>query len=251
MSADYARKLDFLPSTSTTQKKGANKKTNVVKAPEKLSYDKTPEELAESVAADVKRQLAPKRPEPKKILPLETVLKVVRNLSTGPPPLPDLPDDYIRCIQKTYSQQRQEEEAAYKLKREQERTAKSGKQVAQLGEQANQSIPPLKVMPDKEVHHDTGRIGDSGYPIEYQYAWTYVNGKSLVRPEAVQFLTTQLRQLHQWYMKAAKAGHDHLWVAYRKEHYFRDDAIYVQFSEIFQLFNQDALDKALVSCYCL
>ena len=112
------------------------------------------------MAAEFKRQLAPKRPEPKKVVPLETALKVVRNLSTGPPQPPDLPDDYVRCIEKTYSQHKEEEEAAYKLKREQERTAKSGKQVAQLGKQANQSIPPLKVMPDKEVHHDTGTIGD-------------------------------------------------------------------------------------------
>ena len=100
-------------------------------------------------------------------------------------------------------------------------------------------------MPDKEVHHDTG------LPISDQYAWRYVHGQSLVRPEAVKFLPTQLRLLHQWYMKAAKDGQDHLWVAYRKEHYFTDDAMYIPFSDIFQLFNQDAIDKALVSCYCL
>ena len=143
---------------------------------------------------------------------------------------------------------KQEKEAAYRLKREQMQTAKCGKQVAQLGEQANQSIPPLKVMPDKEVHHDTGTIGD---PIEYQYACTYVYGRSLVRPEQVNSLTTQLRRLHHWYENAAAAGHDVFWVSYKKEHYFTDDAMYIPFSENFQLFNQDALDKALVSCYCL
>ena len=95
-------------------------------------------------------------------------------------------------------------------------------------------------MPDKEVHHDTGTIGD---PIEYQYAWTYVYGRSLVRPEQVDSLTTQLRRLHQWYEKAAKAGHDVFWVSYKKEHYFTDDAMYIPFSEIFQLFNQDASTK--------
>ena len=104
-------------------------------------------------------------------------------------------------------------------------------------------------MPD--VQHDTGRIGDTGHPIEYQYAWTYVHGRSLFRPEQLESLTTQLRRLHQWYEKATKAGHDVFWVSYRKEHYFTDDAMYVPFSENFQLFNQDALDKALVSCYCL
>ena len=29
---------------------------------------------------------------------------------------------------------------------------KSGKQIAQLGEQDVQSVPPLKVFPDKDVH---------------------------------------------------------------------------------------------------
>ena len=52
-------------------------------------------------------------------------------------------------------------------------------------------------------------------------------------------------------MKAAKDGQDHLWVAYKKEHYFKANAMFVEFSEIFQLIKQDALDKALVSCYCL
>ena len=120
--------------------------------------------------------------------------------------------------------------------------------VAQLGEQAKQSISPLKVISDKKVHHDTGTIGG---PQKYQYAWTYVLGKSLVRPEEVNSLTTQLRRLHHWYEKAAAAGHDVFWVKYKKEHYFADDSLYIPFSENFQLFNQDALDKALVSCYCL
>ena len=236
----------------------------------KRSYDLTQEELDAAVQADVKRQIGPKRPPPKEIIPAEKVDRCLKNLRREPPQLPDLPDDYDRCIKKiiseeqhekeaayrrkreqmqtAISEEQQEKEAAYRLKREQMRTAKSGKQVAQLGEQANQSIPPLKVMPDKEVHHDTFRIDD---PTEYQYAWTYVYGRSLVRPEKVESLTTQLRRLHQWYEKAAKAGHDVFWVKYRKEHYFTDDAMYIPFSEIFQLFNQDALDKSIISCYCL
>ena len=178
----------------------------------------------------------------------EKIDRCLKNLSCGPPQPPKLRDDYDRVIEKTISQEKQEKEAAYRLKREQMQTAKCGKQVAQLEEQANQSIPPLKVMPDKEVHHDTFRIVD---PTEYQYAWTYVYGRSLVRPEQVESLTTQMRRLHQWYEKAAKVEHDVFWVKYRKEHYFTDDAMYVLFSKKNQLFNQDALDKALVNCYCL
>ena len=87
------RKLNFT-STSTTQKKGANKKTKDDKAPAKLPYDLTDEELKEKVDADVKRQLAPKRPEPKEIIPEETVKKFVRNLSGPPSHVANRPSDY-------------------------------------------------------------------------------------------------------------------------------------------------------------
>ena len=137
--------------------------------------------------------------------------------------------------------------SGFRLKRQQ---LKSGKQVAQLGEQANQSVPALKVMPDKVVDQGTFRIDDPD-PTEYQYAWTYVYGSTLVRPEHVSSLTTQMRRLHLWYENAVQSKHDAFWIQVKREHYFFDDAMYVPFAEIFQLFNQDALDKSLVSCYCL
>jgi hypothetical protein len=40
-------------------------------------------------------------------------------------------------------------------------------------------------------------------------------------------------------------------VAVKKEHYFREDTINIELEELFQLYNQDALDKSIVSCYCL
>ena len=35
------------------------------------------------------------------------------------------------------------------------------------------------------------------------------------------------------------------------EYYFRADEVHVEFDELFQMYNFDALDKSLVSCYCL
>ena len=67
--------------------------------------------------------------------------------------------------------EKQEKEAAFRLKRQQMK--KSGKQVPQLGEQPNQSVPAFKVMPDKVVDQGTFRIEDP-YPTEYEYAWQYV-----------------------------------------------------------------------------
>ena len=83
-------------------------------------------------------------------------------------------------------------------------------------------------------------------------AWQYASRKSLVRPEQVPHLSTQMRRLHEWYMQASKEGTIMLMVAVKDEHYFRvSDEICVMFEEFFQLYNQDALDKSIVSCYCL
>ena len=40
-------------------------------------------------------------------------------------------------------------------------------------------------------------------------------------------------------------------VQVEEDHYFHKKALAIEYSELFQLFNQDALDKSIVSCYCL
>jgi hypothetical protein len=36
-----------------------------------------------------------------------------------------------------------------------------------------------------------------------------------------------------------------------EKYYFREEVTHIKFLEMFQLMNQDALDKSLISCYCL
>jgi hypothetical protein len=84
-----------------------------------------------------------------------------------------------------------------------------------------------------------------------EIAWKYVYGEPLVRPEQIPGLPTQMRRLHEWYMKAAKEERKFLMVAVRNEHYYRQDEICIEIDEFYQLFNQEALDKSLISCYCL
>ena len=80
----------------------------------------------------------------------------------------------------------------------------------------------------------------------------YVCGEPLVKPEEVKKLSTRMYELHEWYMKIAKTtNRESFMVKVKEEHYFNAAALYVEFSELFQLFNQDALDKSIVSCYCL
>jgi len=140
----------------------------------------------------------------------------------------------------------------------------------QLGQQENQSCPPLKVTSDvqEEVDPDMAAIyGEDAaargmsisaylsqlHQVHHQEKYKYKYGAPLVRPEEVKDLPTYMRRVHDWYMKAAEEGRDALTVGVRDDHYFRGDneVINVDFEELFQLYHQDALDKAIISCYCL
>ena len=80
----------------------------------------------------------------------------------------------------------------------------------------------------------------------------YVRGQPLVEPEEVKNLPTRMDELHDWYMKITKiSNRESLMVNVKEEHYFHKKVVSVEYSELFQLYNQDALDKSIVSCYCL
>jgi hypothetical protein len=84
-------------------------------------------------------------------------------------------------------------------------------------------------------------------------AYRYEYGKPLVRPEEVPHLPTQMQRLHHWYVEAcSKEGSNMIMVGIRDEHYFRGKAeMFIEFEELFQLYNQDAINKTIISCYCL
>jgi len=82
-------------------------------------------------------------------------------------------------------------------------------------------------------------------------AWKYEPGKSLVRPELLGSLSTFKRQLHQWYLRAAKKRVDAIMVKVTEEHYYRDDSISIYLQDLFYLYNLDGLDKSIISTYCL
>ena len=80
----------------------------------------------------------------------------------------------------------------------------------------------------------------------------YVQGQPLVEPDEVKKLPTRMYELHQWYMDITKiSNRESLMVNVKKDHYYHENAVTVEYSELFQLYNQDALDKSIVSCYCL
>ena len=80
----------------------------------------------------------------------------------------------------------------------------------------------------------------------------YARSQPLVKPEEVKKLPTRMYELHEWYMDITKrSDRESLMVQVKKDHYYHENAVTVEYSELFQLYNQDALDKSIVSCYCL
>jgi hypothetical protein len=90
---------------------------------------------------------------------------------------------------------------------------RAGEKIAQLGEQANQSLPPLQVSKDIVANDPSGMVPGYNNPGDYlpddvHYDFLevdehrYVYGKPLVKDE--RSLSTMMRRLHDWYLKSAE-----------------------------------------------
>ena len=86
-----------------------------------------------------------------------------------------------------------------------------------------------------------------------EIARKYAKGQPLVSREDEARLSSHMRSLHEWYMRGAQKKHPREWLSadVREEHHFKNYSIHIQMSELFQLYNQDALDKSILGCYCL
>jgi hypothetical protein len=88
--------------------------------------------------------------------------------------------------------------------------------------------------------------GDAPMPeADYDVFWTYQYGRSLVAKKDWPSLGTQMYLLNKWYMKACDREEQFLFVRVSPEHYF------LGYDIIHQLLHRNALDKSLVSCWCL
>ena len=202
---------------------------------EKLPWEKTDEEIDATVKAHNKAFFAPKVPEIPYVKTLDPV-KVARTVDNLYDPVPSPPSDYRRSISRSFDKTMEQ--------------AKKGKQIPQLGEQEGQSVPPLKVFDDKAAKAGSLQHIDWNTVLPFGgVAYQYVPGENLV--ENVSSLSTRMRNLHTWYKKVAKTGNVSVLVAVKEEHYFQEYVVSVEFSKLFQLYNLRALDKSLISCYCL
>jgi hypothetical protein len=192
-------------------------------------------------------------------------VKMVKNLQQ-PPPI--LTPDYDRSIIKSAEAQQQ------RLKS----SSAPRSTVPQLGEQKNQSCPPLKVFSHTEVGSSRGAAEQYYDPeivaaygeaaaahgmsiAEYlahdslpkaEEKYKYRHGAPLVKPELVKDLPTKMRRVHNWYMRESEVGANWIYCGYKNEHYGHGDGVVmIEFIELFQLYQQDAIDKAIISAYCL
>ena len=124
-----------------------------------------------------------------------------------------------------------------------------------------QSILLLEVSTEQEVtdtHREMARA--AGVTVEQilgleevpafdvnQLAWKFVKGEPLVSIDEEKLLPTQMRNLHEWYKREIKVGRESLMVKVKPEHYYHGNYVWIENEELFQLFNQKALDKSLVS----
>ena len=111
---------------------------------------------------------------------------------------------------------------------------------------------------------------------DYDIYQTYVYGQSLVNPKYYSSLGTQMFLLNKWYLIVTKndeaawlltlatshaassflivtKNDEAAWLVakVRPEHYLGYDVVHIEFNELHQLLHRDALNKSLVSCWCL
>jgi len=96
-------------------------------------------------------------------------------------------------------------------------------------------------------------IGGGSIPTaNFDIYQTYPYGKSLVNPKSFLSLGTQMFLLNKCYLRACDNEEAWLVVKIRPEHYSSGyDILHIEFNELHQLLNWDALDKSLLSCWYL
>ena len=80
---------------------------------------------------------------------------------------------------------------------------------------------------------------------------TFVMGQPLVSKNRLDEMQSHMRRLHAWYLDVSRNQRTMIVLQVPSDFYFRRSEIHVDFEELFQMYNFEALDKSLMSCYCL
>nr|ABA96812.2 transposon protein, putative, CACTA, En/Spm sub-class [Oryza sativa Japonica Group] len=128
-----------------------------------------------------------------------------------------------------------------------------------LGEQPNQEIEPLVTGEDMTIEEfitDTGLTTDQLLGVEpiekAELKYMYELGKPLVKPELVQSLPTQMYKFHQLYMEMSATGKEMIGARIRDPDFLQgDDILWINFKGIYEVYQLDALDVSIMSCWIL
>ena len=103
------------------------------------------------------------------------------------------------------------------------------------------------------VNHQSNQVATKTFriPISDQIVWKWEYGKSLLPPDQIELLPTQIRKLHKWYLEVTKVGREVILEKVIEEHYIGEDQVQIYLEELYQLYKLDALDLSIVSTYCL
>ena len=89
-------------------------------------------------------------------------------------------------------------------------------------------------------------VPTGGLALKFRY------GHPLVTPEEEKDLPTKMRRVHKWYMEASANSDNWITMAVSNEHHsYGERIIMIEFVELYQLFQLQALDKSILSAYCL
>ncbi|RLN25444.1 transposon protein, putative, CACTA, En/Spm sub-class [Panicum miliaceum] len=136
-------------------------------------------------------------------------------------------------------------------------------QVPQLGEQPNQSIPPLIVL-SKENEATTEFVMESALTKAQLLGQVEIPkhqgserkpfkmDEPLMWSELVEILPTRMWELHRWYTKESADGLIMFAARIKNEDFYRGpDDVWIEFEGLWFLYHQDALDKPLLSVFCM
>ena len=135
-------------------------------------------------------------------------------------------------------------------------------QVPQLGQHSKQLIPPLKVLSEKDAATAQFVLESGHTKAQLQGAEIVVHpgsnkkpfklGKPLMCEELIPRLPTRMRELRAWYLKAS-ARKDVMFRARVQDRHFNRgmDDVWINFENLYDIYHQDALDKSLLSVFCM
>ena len=80
----------------------------------------------------------------------------------------------------------------------------------------------------------------------------FVLREPLVWPKLIDMLPTRMRELHQWYMKYSTEKNIMFATRIKDSHFHRGmDDVWIELENLWDLYHQDALDKSLLSAWCM